>query len=221
MARSGAGSACSRSSACRSGSRLPTNVPAGPTPPVNGSHHSSKLGCSRLTVRVAPRSRGGQRPRTGRPGDPRGRRPARFVVDVGSSSRAAAQKSRADLASHRGPRRTPRRRRPAGSHAPSPQPGDGIGHEMDHELGERRVECSSREGQMFGGSAQRRDARVAGRAAAATNGADGSTAASLAGPSTRDKLGSEGARAAADIDREEAVVDARRDRPAASRAGAE
>src|SRR5205823_13557268 len=39
----------SRSRACRVKASRATNAPAGPTPSVNGSHHSSNVGCSTST----------------------------------------------------------------------------------------------------------------------------------------------------------------------------
>ena len=177
---------CSRSSARRSGSRPATYEPAGPTPSVNGSHHSSKLGCSTLDRqrRLLDLAQPGGLEQLA-PGALRGRPPARTRPSTsGSSSRAASQNRLSGPARRRDPRRTLRRHRPAGSRAPS-RPVPRAGSDMKWTTSCARAASNARPGTAAAppprGARRRRD----GAPDRSDERLGGSTADTAAGPPAR------------------------------------
>ena len=143
----------SRRASRRSGSRPATCTPAGPTPYVNGSHQSSNVRCSTSTEIDPSSTSASPASSASRSRSPRRAPGSRdSSTTSGSSSRAASQKCDSGPPppawSHTQAPTTP----PGQRHTPHlAQPGDGVGHEVDDELGEGDVEGAVGERQAFGG----------------------------------------------------------------------
>ena len=109
---------------------------------MNGSHHASKLACS-----TADGERRLARRRAVPPPEQLREVALARAGELDSSSASASSSCAASQnglsgarARRRDPRRTRRRRRRGASRGASPQPVDRVGHEVDDELRERRVE---------------------------------------------------------------------------------
>ena len=200
----------SLSSVSRPGSRPAVKAPAGPTPSVNRSHQSSKVGCSTATVsavssislRPAASNSSRRCP---------SRAPARpdSSSTSGSRTRAASQNSASGLwrpawsqtqAATTPPGRVTRRH--------LREPGDGVRHEVDDELRDRGVERVVRKRKVLGRRLFHRDAgeALARRLDERLRRIDGGDRVRADAP---DQLGRERTRAAADVEDALPVRDAR------------
>ena len=157
--------------------------PAGPTPSVYGSHHSSKSRTRRArSRRLRDLSKPGRGEELGQLCLARAGKPG-FVDEVavelagGLPVDAQRRSAAGQIPDGRGDDALASR---DARHLP--QPGDRLGHEVDDELRERRVERVVRERQALGGRLLDRDARDAAPVRPPTNGSDGSTAVTRSGP---------------------------------------
>ena len=149
----------------------------------------------------SPRSRAARRPRTARPGGPRGcrgggtrrRRPGRAHA-------RRPRRAGGGPGSRRDPRRTPRRHRPRRvTRAISVIPATGSFMKWTTSCARTASNASSGNGSRSAGACRTSTPGWRARVAA-TNGSDGSTAATAVGSQPRDQLARERAGAAADVE---------------------